>query len=112
MTVGLTAMLCRADGRGLGNVFQVLVECPTVAELIAAGYLVPTKVFAPSAPDLKGVRVNRGDYAASQLAQRMNDAKLVGDVVEHCLRLRERCQTVVFAPARTRSSGRSARIAG
>jgi superfamily II DNA or RNA helicase len=95
--LGMTATPCRGDGRGLGNVFEVIVECPPVAELIAAGYLVPTRVFAPTRPDLKGVKVERGDYVESQLAERMDKAHLVGDIVTHWLRLAERRRTVVFA---------------
>jgi superfamily II DNA or RNA helicase len=95
--LGLTATPCRGDGRGLGNIFQVLIECPSVAELIASKYLVPTKVFAPVRPDLTGVHVRHGDYVESELSTRMNTAKLVGDVVEHWLRLGHPRPTVVFA---------------
>jgi DNA repair protein RadD len=97
VVLGLTATPCRGDGRGLGNVFQVLLECPPVADLIGAGFLIPTRVYAPAQPDLRGVRVERGDYVETQLAQRMNTDQLVGDVVEHWLRLGERRKTVVFA---------------
>jgi superfamily II DNA or RNA helicase len=95
--LGLTATPCRGDGRGLGNVFDSLVECPPVAELQAAGYLVRTRVFAPTRPDLTGVKVERGDYVESQLAQRMDTGHLVGDIVTHWLRLAERRPTVLFA---------------
>jgi DNA repair protein RadD len=95
--VGLTATPCRGDGRGLGNVFEVMIECPPVADLIDDGYLVGTKVYAPSRPDLTGVRVERGDYVEAQLASRMNTGALVGDIVTHWFRLSERRQTVVFA---------------
>jgi superfamily II DNA or RNA helicase len=78
-------------------VFDIIVECPSVAELMKARFLVPTKVYAPSQPDLRGVRVEHGDYVESQLAQRVNTDLLVGDVVEHWLRLAERRPTVVFA---------------
>jgi DNA repair protein RadD len=93
----LTATPCRGDGRGLGNVFDVLIEAATVSDLIGAKHLVPTKVFAPVSPDLTGVRVERGDYVEKQLAERMNTAKLVGDIIEHWHRLGERRRTVVFA---------------
>lgn len=95
--IGLTATPCRGDGRGLGNSFDRIIECPGVAELIELGYLVPTRVFAPSRPDLSGVKVARGDYVEAQLAERMDRAELVGDIVEHWLRLAERRRTVVFA---------------
>jgi superfamily II DNA or RNA helicase len=95
--VGLTATPCRSDGRGLGNAFDVMLECPSIAELIASGYLVGTRVYAPTMPDLRGVKIERGDYVERQLAERMDNAKLVGDVVSHWHRLAERRKTVVFA---------------
>ena len=59
--------------------------------------MVPAKIYAPAWPDLKGVRVERGDYVETQLAERMNTAKLVGDIVSHWHRLGQGRQTVVFA---------------
>jgi DNA repair protein RadD len=95
--IGMTATPCRGDGRGLGAIFDVIVECPPVAELIAGGYLVKTTVYAPSKPDLVGVHIRQGDYAEGELAKRMDKPQLVGDVVEHCLKLAERRRIVVFA---------------
>jgi superfamily II DNA or RNA helicase len=95
--LGMTATPCRGDGRGLGNVFEVIVECPPVAKLISNGYLVPARVYAPWQPDLKGVKVERGDYVENQLAQRMDKPQLVGDIVTNWHRLAERRPTVVFA---------------
>jgi superfamily II DNA or RNA helicase len=95
--IGMTATPCRRDGRGLGNIFESMVECPQVPELIEMGYLVGTKVFAPSRPDLTGVTVRQGDYAENQLAERMDRAELVGDIVSHWHRLATGRKTVVFA---------------
>jgi len=95
--IGMTATPCRGDGRGLGDIFDVLIETATTAELIALGYLVPTLTYAPTRPDLTGVRVEHGDYAEGQLAERMDKAQLVGDVVEHWHCLGDRRRTVVFA---------------
>jgi superfamily II DNA or RNA helicase len=95
--LGMTATPCRGDGRGLGDVFESLIECLPVAELIASGYLVPTVVYAPTRPDLSGVRVEKGDYVEKQLAERMDRAQLVGDIISHWLRLAERRRTVIFA---------------
>jgi superfamily II DNA or RNA helicase len=98
IVLGLTATPCRKDGRGLGNIFEVLIECPQVQELIDLGFLVATVVYGPAeAPDLQGVRIQAGDYVESQLAERMNTHKLVGDAVTHWFRHAERRQTVVFA---------------
>jgi superfamily II DNA or RNA helicase len=97
IVIGLTATPCRGDGRGLGSTFNALVECPPVIELTAAGYLVPATIYAPSQPDLSGVRVERGDYVERQLAERVDTAQLVGDIVEHWHRLAGRRRTVIFA---------------
>jgi superfamily II DNA or RNA helicase len=95
--IGMTATPCRRDGRGLGNVFDELIEGPSVEELIKQGYLVGTKAYAPSRPNLKGVETRKGDYVESQLDQRMNTDKLVGDIVSHWLRLGAHRKTVCFA---------------
>ena len=95
--IGLTATPCRGDGRGLGGIFDVIVECPQVAELIAQKYLVRTRVFAPVEPDLKGVATRVGDYVESQLAERMDRDNLVGDIVSHWHKFGEKRRTVCFA---------------
>jgi DNA repair protein RadD len=75
----------------------VIVETPQVAELIAQKYLVRTRVYAPTDPDLQGVRVQAGDYVESQLAERMDRADLVGDIITHWHKHGERRKTVCFA---------------
>jgi DNA repair protein RadD len=85
--IGLTATPCRADGRGLGGIFNAIVECPQVAELIEQKYLVKTRVYAPVDPDLKGIQTRVGDYAETQLAERMDRADLVGDIVRTYLKI-------------------------
>jgi DNA repair protein RadD len=95
--VGLTATPCRGDGRGLGGLFDVIIETPQVAELVGQGYLVKTRVYAPLDPDLRGVRTVAGDYVESQLAERMDRDVLVGNIVSHWHRYSERRKTVAFA---------------
>src|SRR5206468_541620 len=86
---GMTATPCRGDGRGLGNVFALLIEGPTVARLMAGGWLVRTELYGPYKPDLKGVRLVAGDYSEGQLAEVMNQRKLVGDIVLHYFKINE-----------------------
>ncbi len=94
---GLTATPCRGDGRGLGECFDTMLLGAEVGELVEGGFLVPTRVYAPSTPNLEGVKIARGDYAENQLAERMDKAALIGDVVMHWIRLAENRKTVVFA---------------
>lgn len=87
-SLGVTATPQRLDGRGLGAAYEVMVQGPTVAELTAAGHLVPPRVFAPPERlDLSGVKVRGGDYAAGQLAEFMSAGGLVGNAVAHHRRL-------------------------
>ncbi|MBR0719391.1 DEAD/DEAH box helicase [Bradyrhizobium liaoningense] len=95
--LGLTATPCRGDGRGLGNVFQAMIQCPQVGDLIEQGFLVPTRVYAPVDPDLHGVRVRHGDYVESDLADRMDRPKLVGDIVTNWIKFAQRRKAVCFA---------------
>jgi DNA repair protein RadD len=94
--IGLTATPCRQDGAGLGEIFEKLVETKQIPELIDQGFLVGTRVFAPSSPDLEGIHIRRGDYVESELAKRVDLPKLIGDVVGHWLRHAERKRTVCF----------------
>jgi len=95
--IGLTATPCRGDGRGLGGIFDTIIECPQVAELIEQKYLVKTRVYAPAEPDLSGVQTRVGDYVEAQLAERMDRTNLIGDIVTHWHKHSERRKTVCFA---------------
>jgi DNA repair protein RadD len=95
--IGMTATPCRADGRGLGDLFNEMVECPGTAELTERGHLAPARIFAPSQPDLSGVQVQAGEYNQKQLASAVDKGQLIGDIVEHWARLAKGRPSVVFA---------------
>lgn len=98
--IGLTATPCRSDGNGLGGIFEQMVQAAYPSELVRDGYLVSAKIFAPSAPDLRGVKIKRGDYDETQLAEKMDKPKLVGDVVKHWEEHASGRKTIVFAITR------------
>jgi DNA repair protein RadD len=97
MVIGCTATPCRGDGRGLGGIFTALVEAPQVAPLIEQKYLVRSLCYAPVDPDLRGVRTQAGDYIESQLADRMDRPKLVGDIVTNWFKHAQHRRTIAFA---------------
>ncbi len=86
--VGMTATPCRMDGRGLGEIYQRMVNGPTVADLIADGYLVPTRVIGPPPPPdaMKLRRTSTGDANQKRMGEIYDKPKLVGDVVEHWMK--------------------------
>ncbi len=92
--IGLSATPFR---KGLGRVFGRLVVSATLAELTDQGFLVPAHCYAPSIPDLKGIKTSAdGDWAEDALAEVMGGAKIMGDVVTNWLQLAKGRQTVVF----------------
>ena len=97
VVIGLTATPERSDGRGLGEFYQAMVQASTVQKLTELGNLVPSRVWAPSRPDLTGVRIARGDYDETDLAELMNRPDLVGNIPRHWKELAANRTTVAFA---------------
>lgn len=97
IVLGLTATPCRSDGRGLGGIYQSIVHAPGIPELTNMGHLVPVEYYAPSKPDLDGLKIRAGDFVEEGLATRMDQPRLVGDIVENWGRICPDRQTVVFA---------------
>jgi len=85
--IGVTATPVRSDGKGLGDIFDDLVEGPSTAELIAAGHLCPPEVYAPSIIDTTGVHTRRGDFDRAELAAASDKPTITGDAIDHYRRL-------------------------
>lgn len=83
--------------KGLGRYYEDLIVAGTTKAMIDEGILSPFRVFAPSHPDLKGVRTVAGDYHEGDLSDAMNKQPLVANVVETWLRLGEGRSTLCFA---------------
>lgn len=97
MVLGLTATPVRSDGRGLGHIFSDMVQAPSIGWLIKHGSLVKASYYAPTIPDLKGIQSSMGDYNSVQLAERMDQPKLVGDVISSWKKIAQGKKTIVFA---------------
>ena len=95
--LGVTATPCRLDSRGLGEAFDQLVLGPSVADLIAAGFLSPARIYAPPmVADLSAVRRRAGDYANDQAAAAMDRPTVTGDAIAHYQRLAAGQQAIAF----------------
>ena len=82
--------------KGLGKYYDDLIIAATTQDLINKGYLSKFEVFAPSHPDLTGVKTVAGDYHEGQLSEAMQDGALVADVVETWLKLGQDQPTLCF----------------
>lgn len=90
--------------------FQEMVIAATIRELIGLDFLVDCEIYAPSEPDLSGVRVSKnafGEYDYSdkseEFAAAVDQPKLVGDIVSHWHRLANGKPTICFATSITHS---------
>jgi superfamily II DNA or RNA helicase len=95
--LGLTATPIRADGRGLAESYDVLVEAASMRELVKLGFLVPVRMYTAPDMDLTGIHRRQGDYVLSELGERMNREVLVGNIVTEWQRLASDRRTVIFA---------------
>lgn len=94
--LGLTGTPCRLDGRGLGELFDVIIPTCSTADLIAEGLLAPIRYYAPTKPDLTGIRSQAGDYALDQLAEAVDRPSIIGDAVAHYRRIAHGRPAVAF----------------
>lgn len=94
--LGVSASPQRTDKRPLSTVFNTLIHGPSVAELVALGYLPPPEVYAPVRPDMSGVHVRRGDFVTSESEGVMDKPHIVGCVVEHYAKLARDKRAIVF----------------
>ncbi len=76
VTIGLTAT---PFTRGLGKIYDALVNVTTTAKLIEDGFLAPYRIFAAVEPDMTGVRVVAGEWVESEASKKA--LEVVGDVV-------------------------------
>ena len=94
--IGLSATPERLDGTGLGHWFEHLVAGPSVSDLIAAGWLVPYRLFAPAPIDLTGVHTKLGDFVRGELAGVMDKPTITGDAIGHYKRYANGKRAVAF----------------
>ena len=92
--LGVTATPQRADGYGLGRdndgVFDVMVQGPTMRELINMEFLTDYKIYAPPGDlDLTNVPTSQatGDFNPNKLKIAVRKSHVVGDIVTHYLRI-------------------------
>ena len=95
--LGVTATPERLDGRGLGDVFDVLVEAPPMADLIRDGWLAGYDYLAPpERMDLSAVKTRLGDYAIDDLAAALDRATITGDAIGHYRRFLDGRPAICF----------------
>jgi superfamily II DNA or RNA helicase len=85
-----------------GALFEQMVIASTITELIAQNYLVDCDVYAPSEPDMVGIKQSRNafgelDYTDADVGRATDKPQLIGDIIAHWFRLAAGTATVCFA---------------
>lgn len=102
-----------------GALFEATVIAATIPELIADGWLVDCEIYAPSEPDMSGIKATKNaygelDWSDMEVGKAADKPQLVGDIVSHWMRLSYGLPTVCFAAniAHSRHIVESFRAAG
>lgn len=94
--LGVTATPCRADGSGLSESFDTMVQGPTMQQLIDGGHLVKPRCFAPSNIDTAQIKITRGDFDKQQTLELVNRPSITGDVIANYNKFTPNRSAVVF----------------
>lgn len=97
VNLGLTATAYRADGSGLGDVYDDYVQAARIPDLMDQGYLARARYWGPQIPNLADVRKKGSDWASSELGEVMSKPKLIGDVVKNYLAIAGGEKAICFA---------------
>ncbi len=102
--LGLTATLCRMDGKGMGDFFRELYIIARPSELYEQKYLArprtftaPIEVLEKLSQRIEKADVALGDYTPSALAEIVNSQFLIGKVVSEAIRIAPDVPKLVFA---------------
>mgnify|MGYP000406660784 CR=1 FL=1 len=82
--------------KGMGDIYSNLIVGATTSQLMTDGYLCKYEAYAPYTPDMKGVKVQAGDYKPDELDKKINNKQIVGSIVDTWLLRAENRQTICF----------------
>lgn len=83
-SLGVTATPERLDGKGLGDVYDVIVRGPEMRYLMDSGYLADYDYYNPDVgADMAGLHTKYGDNDLKEMAGRVDKPAITGSAIEH-----------------------------
>lgn len=85
-----------------GALFEAMTVATSIQELIDDGFLVDCEIYAPSEPDMTGIKTSKNafgelDWSDADVGRAVDKPQLIGDIVAHWLKLSNGLPTVCFA---------------
>lgn len=85
-----------------GPLFEALTVATSIQELIDDGFLVDCEIYAPSEPDMTGIKQSKNafgemDWSDADIGRATDKPQLIGDIVAHWMKLSNGLPTVCFA---------------
>lgn len=94
--IGMTATPERLDGRGLSDIYDTLIEGPSIPWLTERGYLAPLRYFSPPLDGLANLKTRGYDYDEEQLEELLERKKVYGELVGHYEKYGKGKQALIF----------------
>lgn len=82
-TLGFTATPERLDGRGLSEIYNKLIEGPSITWLTERGFLSELKYFAPPLDGIQNLKRKGTEFDEEDLEELLKRKKIYGELVGH-----------------------------
>lgn len=85
-----------------GALFEAMTVATSIQQLIDDKFLVDCDIYAPSEPDMTGIKTSKNafgeiDWSDTDIGRAVDKPQLIGDIVDHWLKLSNGLPTVCFA---------------
>lgn len=96
--IGNSATPERLDGKGLGYIFDKMVESKPLGWMIDNHRLSDYVMYSGrELPDYSKIKTQGGDYKTSDMAQEMSKPKIIGDAADHWEKYAPGKRTILYA---------------
>ncbi len=93
--IGMSATPCRTDGRGLGEIFERIIQGPSMETLQSKKRLCPIDTFIVDFDD-SGLRTRGGDFVTSDIVEQVDKPAVLSNLVDHWEKIAKGEKTLTF----------------
>ena len=98
--LGFTATPWRMSGSGFTDIYDEMIQGPTVKWLIENKRLAPYRYFAENSIDRKHLKQNSmGEYDNKSIEKEFSESRIYGEIVDHYEKLANGHKAIVYAPS-------------